>query len=174
MRRAISTDADEPVEQRHGASHFARMTRVLSYERRDLNARSLKDWQHRIQSRQASTSATVWVHDEVHAPRLERSSRKNQQRLQEGSANCKHLLAAARPSLQLVLQLALQLALSDSRERKLGDEGGVGRYLSQDSARLFVNREEIIAVKHAPGPALTQTAGPAKAEPPGAEGYQDP
>ena len=97
MRRAISTDADKPVEQRHSASHFARVARVLSYECRDLNARSLKDWQHRIQSRQASTSATVWVHDEVHAPRLERSSRKNQQRLQEGSANCKHLLAAARP-----------------------------------------------------------------------------
>ena len=86
MRRAISTDADKPVEQRHSASHFARVARVLSYERRDLNARSLKDWQHRIQSCQASTAATVWVNDEVHAPRLERSSRKNQQGLQEGAA----------------------------------------------------------------------------------------
>ena len=84
MRRAVPTDADKPVEQRHSASHFARVARVLSYERRDLNARSLKDWQHRIQCRQTGAAATVWIHDEVHAPRLECSSRKNQQRLQDG------------------------------------------------------------------------------------------
>ena len=101
MRRAISTDADKPVEQRHSASHFARVARVLSYERRDLNARSLKDWQHRIQSCQASTAATVWVNDEVHAPRLECSSRKNQQGLQEGAAKHVGLALIERAPLEL-------------------------------------------------------------------------
>lgn len=51
VRCAIPADADKSVEQRHGASHLARVARVLSYERRDLNARCLKDWKHRIQSR---------------------------------------------------------------------------------------------------------------------------